>query len=61
MMLDPADGRLSENRPEPLCGAWLRNAKEPCARRAGHRGSHRSAWAMQYDRERHRQGRGVAA
>jgi len=31
----------------PVCGAWMRQAKERCARRPGHvAGAHRTAYAM---------------
>lgn len=28
------------------CDAWMPNARESCARRAGHRDAHRTRWAM---------------
>lgn len=28
------------------CGAWMRNVRERCARRRGHRWEHRSSYAM---------------
>lgn len=33
------------------CGAWMPQAKEPCARIAGHRDSHRTRFALDNDRD----------
>lgn len=30
----------------PTCGAWMRNARERCARAPGHANDHRTRWAM---------------
>jgi hypothetical protein len=35
----------------PVCGAWMPNAKEPCARRAGHLTGHRSRYALDNNRD----------
>lgn len=34
----------------PTCGAWMRNAKERCARSPGHGFEHRTRWAMDNQR-----------
>lgn len=38
----------------PECGAWMPNARELCARRPGHRDSHRSRWVMDDEARRRR-------
>lgn len=34
---------------QPICGAWMPLAKTHCARKVGHRDTHRSRWALNYD------------
>jgi hypothetical protein len=43
-----------------LCGAWMPYNRERCARRPGHRDSHRSRWSMD-NACRMATGRGLAA
>jgi len=57
--------RAPLNRARVVCGAWLPLVKEPCARTAGHKDSHRSSHALNDDAARRRTGlpymRGSAA
>lgn len=45
---DPGVGRTVHVCPDerPTCGAWMRNAKERCARWPGHLYEHRSLYAI---------------
>lgn len=47
----------------PICGAWMRYARANCARYAGHRWEHRTAYAMDnaYRAATGRERRAVAA
>lgn len=36
----------------PVCGAFMRNARERCARRGGHGYEHRTAYAMENARRK---------
>lgn len=50
---DPRGGRNHECPAErPLCGAWMPQARERCARRPGHGWEHRSDYAMGNARRR---------
>lgn len=44
----------------PRCGAMMKQARQPCARALGHRREHKSAEAMEYQRQSRRVVRGVA-
>ncbi len=60
---DPARGMgrqhvCSEDR--PLCNGWMVQAKERCARSPGHRGYHRTRWAMDNELAS-KTGRGLAS
>lgn len=38
-------------RANPQCGKLMRNLQEPCARRLGHAGGHKSRYALDNDRD----------
>jgi hypothetical protein len=46
LMQTSPGGRVRRHACLVACGAWMPFAKERCARRPGHRGSHRSRYVM---------------
>jgi hypothetical protein len=50
----PEEPPLYVERERPICGATLRLIGEPCARRPGHRDSHRSVESLRSDAQRRR-------